>query len=1430
MTGLPSGTIAFLFTDIEGSTRLLEVLRARYADVLADQRTILRESFAKWHGHEVDTQGDAFFVAFTRAGDALRAAIDCQRSLAAWEWPSGVEVRVRMGIHCGEPLVAATGYVGMDVHRAARIAAAGHGGQILLSSTARDLVNDDLPPHVELRDVGSHRLKDLRDEVHLYQVAGEGLLADFPPLMTLASREPPPTPGEAPYRGLQSFDAEDADLFYGREEVVTQLVAQITGSRFAALVGASGSGKSSVVRAGLLPALGREGPTWRIHYLTPTAHPLEALAQAVAGGGPGSQVAALADDLRADARSLSLFLRGNGGRRKRGRTPRVLVIVDQLEEVFTLCRDERERVAFLEALAHASGLDDGPATSPPSADRVSVLVAIRADFYAFLAPFASIRDAAASSQLFLGAMSPEELRRAIEEPARQRGWDFVPGLVDLLLHEVGHEPGALPLLSHALLETWLRRRGTTMTLRSFAESGGVRGAIARTADRTYEQLDDDERRIARDIFLRLTELGEGTQDTRRRVRMEELLSGDANAIARVRQVAGILADARLITVGVDEVEVAHEALIREWPMLREWLNTDRENLRVHRRATDAAREWEVSAFDEAVLYRGTRLNQLRDFVAASPDALNDLEQRFLDASHALADREVAEHEAARRRELEAAEALATAEAQRAAESTRSALRLRRRAVFLAGALGAAALLAVVAVLFAQRASDSAALARQGEARASAAASQAAANLAVADSQRLGSEADAVLLRGGDPDLAALLALKGLHEQYTTQADIALQRALRATSGVLLPKGAATNGFVPLPDGHTLVTASAGSIEFWDIASGKQIDAWTIPDAYQATDGNIRLRISQDGRTLFVKSPRIGDQTCRQCPQAALYELNPGPASIDAPCIEQTRQYAQPMDLAPDGKTLFAQWLSPYGTWSLLAVRLDGCPKTESGVAGLRHFQNDAISPEGSWVATITNPPDAGEATLDVRRVSAPGIIVSTMTVPGVVPDAVFSGDGEQVAMGGTDGILRIFDTRTGKLLQQLGGGLSPIVWERFSPGAQEFLAVYDDGTVRLWDLTTGSVLHIYYPPGGVIRAEFSADGASFFTASADGTVRRWPTAAAGEGFTFRAGAGQAGALAYSSDGALLAVASNRLEVLDARDPEGPPKMSVPGPGIGKVAFGPGEALLAAAASGTTEWNVLEGTPTHTIVTNLAPGASGAGVLAASFSTDGSVALTGSPYTDVVWLSETRGWTRLDHGDLRANVATLSSDGTLVAGWWQGDGEIWIYDVQTATRRSTQTPFGSHSTQPVGLAFSPDGSKLVTGNQDDVVRVWDVRTLTTPLLELQGPTGHITDVAVTPDGADVLAASQDGSVRMWDLTSGHLVRVFAGHDNLAVTGLAVSPDGTTVAIGSADGTVILTPLHLKDLEAQVCGGLSRDLTSQERTAYDITSTEPACPGP
>jgi len=458
----------------------------------------------------------------------------------------------------------------------------------------------------------------------------------------------PPEPGDPPYRGLHYFDEADADHFLGREALTARLAGRLRATRFLAVIGASGSGKSSVVRAGLLPALRRGQPLadgalppdgsdrWLVRVMTPTAHPLDALAAALLPGGEPAAVSALRDQLAATPNTLSDFAAPALGPAH----PRLLLVVDQFEELFTLGRREEERRAFIDNLVTAV-TGDAP---------VLVVIVLRADFYARCAQYDGLRELVSQQQEYIGAMSREELFRVIVLPAARAEWQIQEGLVEQMLDDVGDEPGALPLLSHALLETWQRRRGRTMTLSGYREAGGVHGAIAKTAETVFRRrLSLEQQPIARMIFVRLTELGESadgeTPDTRRRAQFDELITRATDA-PMLEAVLAILVDSRLVMTDIipptetKVVEVAHEALIREWPTLRDWLNADRAGLIRHRRLTADVNDWLALGRDSGALYRGARLEQTLAWTANPPDPLSVVEQEFLDASRTAAEEEV----------------------------------------------------------------------------------------------------------------------------------------------------------------------------------------------------------------------------------------------------------------------------------------------------------------------------------------------------------------------------------------------------------------------------------------------------------------------------------------------------------------------------------------------------------------------------------------------------------------------------------------------------------------------------------------------------------------------------------------------------------------------------------------------------------------------
>jgi CHASE2 domain-containing sensor protein len=452
-----------------------------------------------------------------------------------------------------------------------------------------------------------------------------------------------PRPGICPYRGLRPFEEDDAEFFFGRDADIQRLLEKLKSTSVLAVVGSSGSGKSSLARAGLVPALRRGAlagsEEWEIVTLKPGAHPLDTLAGHVAALGLRSRAADASDELAGDPRTLRLLCAA--------RERPILWFIDQFEEVFTLCRDEGERAQLIANLLHAS-TGGGPSI---------VIATMRADFYPRCAAYPELAQTVSAHQALVGPMDVDGLRQAIEEPALRVGLELEPGLVDTILADVSAQPGALPLLEHALLELWERRRGNVMTLQGYRESGGVEGAVSKRAEAVFDGFSPEQQLIARRAFLRLTQPGEGTEDTRRRAEVAELVTSGRERGA-LEEVIRALVAGRMLTTGGEGggegwVDVSHEALIRGWPRLRGWIDEDRAGLRIHGRVTEATREWIGAGRDDGLLHRGARLVEATEWSSRHAGALNDHEREFLAASTQLAERErqAEEEQRARQREL-----------------------------------------------------------------------------------------------------------------------------------------------------------------------------------------------------------------------------------------------------------------------------------------------------------------------------------------------------------------------------------------------------------------------------------------------------------------------------------------------------------------------------------------------------------------------------------------------------------------------------------------------------------------------------------------------------------------------------------------------------------------------------------------------------------
>ncbi len=962
-------------------------------------------------------------------------------------------------------------------------------------------------------------------------------------------REDAPGLGLCPYKGLNYFDEADADLFVGREELTSLLVERVLTMsssrmsnqlRFLAVVGASGSGKSSLVRAGLVPALrwNKQSIDWQLHILTPTAHPLESLAASLTQENSSmAATATLMDDLERDPRSLQIFAKRKLGAKDGSH---LLLVIDQFEELFALCRSEDERAVFIGNLLTAASEVDGP---------IITLITLRADFYAHCANYIQLREALAKNQEYIGAMSPEELRRAIEEPARRGRWEFEPGLVDLLLHDIGHEPGALPLLSHALLETWQRRRGRMMTLSGYTSSGGVRGAIAETAETVFtDQFTHEQQEIARRIFLRLTELGDETStgDTRRRATFSELILQPEERES-THSVLKALADARLITTSEDTVEVAHEALIREWPTLRGWLEDNREGLRLHHQLTEAAQEWDSLNREPDRLYRGARLTQVQEWAETRAGELNQLEREFLEDSLFWAQQEAAEREAQRQRELEAAQKLAESEKQRAEEQTSFAAQMSKRAMYLTGAFIVALIMAFTALYFGSQARETA-ITAQNDRRLATARELAAAALNNLEA---------------DPERSILLALRSAettrtvhgsilpetvealhhsivaspirltlreHKDWVVSTDFSSDgkylasiekdgttilwnaksgEEIRRFPGSTKPGDAfGTQRLAFSKDGTRLAIADSNFIKIWDVTSGDLIstltghehDVWAVafsPDGRRLAsggfnDGRVRIWDISTGEALILEGHTAAIEGLAFHPNGEWLATASDDFTMkiwDTATGELLRDVADFQDIvasvafSPDGTRLAAASAGvEIRVWDAITVEGDEIFRIEENV-GLVTF-----SPDGTQIAAASGS--------NVKIWDANTAEESRMLIghTGWVLDVVFSPDGRQLATTSFDGTAKVWSITPGQETVAVSGQGIGFAHVAFSPDGTEFATDGVDGSATIWDANTGASKQTYLEhTGRVFAIAFSAKGKLFATAGVDGTINIWDT-------------------------------------------------------------------------------------------------------------------------------------------------------------------------------------------------------------------------------------------------------------------------------------------------------------------------------------------------
>jgi WD40 repeat protein len=1205
-----------------------------------------------------------------------------------------------------------------------------------------------------------------------------------------------------PYRGLARFEAEDERWFFGREDD-TELLAYLAGAPSTVpllLIGPSGAGKSSLLRAGLLPRL-------RSAAADLAADPADVeglivVCDLTVTGVPG--LTAQVDKMAAEATGDALW------------TGRSTVIVDQFEAVFTLCDDEGERTALIDGLC---GL----------ARTGLVVLALRADFYQQAIRYPVLRRAAQERHVVLGPMSAEQVRRAVVEPARLARTEVAAGLVEVLLADLApdtdgsgaHEPGALPMLSHALLAAWQHSRGGTLTVADYLASGGIKDALTQSAERAYESLSPVQQRLARRLFLRLVHVADDLPPSRAAVPLDELLSGIGAGAADVggsgggadaELVLAVFIDERMISVDIGTARLTHDALLAAWPRLRGWIEESADELRMRRRISSGAQAWEETGREEAALWRGSQLAVAREW-GEDPEkraALLPLAGEFVAAS------------------VEAGTARERVERRRTT-------RLRSIVAVLTVLVVAVAGLTAYAFSQRQAATGDEATAIKAEVSAITERNQ-------ADSREAAFVADQ--LRGEDPSAAAQLSLSAYGIAPTPQAAASLLEASGTSSAARIVDSAGPVQWVSLsPDRRLLVAAGAdGTLRLWNAAvpghptlvatleradklhplytvefspngrviaaagAGRVVKLWELSGSDSGGSGNPALRVVPLGQ------PLTG-------PTNTIYSiaLSPGGRLLAAGSADGTVRLwdvADPARATPVGR----------------ALKVPGA----AGSGG--YVESVAFSADGRTLAAGTSV-----KTVWLWNVSRPTAPAAFRGMPlrgpaGLISGVAFSPDGRTLAASSQDNKVWLWSVHAKGGTAGPDGTLAGATdWANavaFSPDGRSLAEGTSDASVLVWNMATRAITATLNQPQPVTSVTW--DGQNRIAASdADGTVALWSLPAPG----LDTGNSPA-SVAYSPDGATLAVGGTSVQLWDVATHRLLVTHSLPPRVIANAtAFSPTGAAVAVALS--------NGTVALLSARTLAPvgkpfiAISGQGAAeSVAFSPTGALLLTGADdgslrLFDVADPARPREVARVhDSGDSVYTVA-FAPDGTTVAAAsidnlvrvWRvtGAGGAGAGGAGEAGLAHLGPALGGLASYAIGLAFSPDSKILAVGSADKTVRLWNVAQPAHPVqigAPLTGPSGYVWAAAFSPDGKTLAVGVTDGTVWMWNVAQPAHPALIATLTGPAadVYSVAFSPSGAQLAATSFEGTVHLWDASPPAARAAICANLGQPLTQAEWSTY------------
>jgi WD40 repeat protein/class 3 adenylate cyclase len=1337
----------FLIADVRGYTKFTQDRGDEAAARLATRFASITESQVEAAGGSViELRGDEALAVFGSPRQALRAAVELQsRFLEESAVDPSMALPVGIGLDAGEAVPVGDGYRGAPLNVAARLCSLASPGEILASQEVVHLARR--VDGARFLDHGAMTLKGIPEPVRVIKIVAEAA---------------------NPYKGLRAFDESDASDFFGREALVETILRRLSepapGSRFLAIVGPSGSGKSSVVRAGVAPAVRRgaltNGTRCPVAVMVPGQDPKAELSAAltgadvtsVTGGDADGALEAVRDALPKDGSEL-------------------LLVVDQFEELFTLVEDEHLRQRFLNDLTKV-------AFDPNS--RLRIIVTMRADFYDKPLLYREFGDLVGARTQTVTGLSAQELERAISGPAERAGVSLEKGLVAQVLSDVNDQPGSLPLLQYALTELFDHRRGTTLTLDAYREVGGVSGALVRRAEALYVGLEQESQDAVRQLFLRLA-ASEEIGITRRRIAQDEILSiGDRETMSAATETFG---RARLLSFdrdpgsGKSTIEVAHEALLVEWPRLRGWLEAASEDIRAQRRLAAAAREWNDEGRDPSFLLSGSRLVQLKAWRESSDVAITQEERDFLEAS-------IEEHQ---RREADE-----EARLERERDLERRSIR-RLRALVAVMALAAIVAGGITVFAFSQQ--------RKAQQQALAAESRELAAAALANLQ-------------ADPELSILLAKEAVDRAGSNGGDLlnnaeeALHRAVGAARIVSSVSG--LGGAVDWSSKGVFVTEgpeNTGTIDIRDVQTGESVQKWhghdvDLNDVAFSRDGSMLATGGDDGK-LAVWDPETQTRLSSYTSKAEVW----GPS------------------FSADGSLVAAAW----GFTGGAAVRIMD-PQTGriiQTIGGIKYPYDTALSPNGRQIA-VTDYQTENVFVFDV----ASGKKLLTLSDHIYASNAVsWSPDGRRLATAAGEGSLIVWDAKTGKPSFELLGHTEGAISVDWSPDSTQLVSGGGDGTAKVWQLRKHGGRELMTLSGAETRsgvvAVFSPDGNQVITGDGAITaVKIWDASVSGDsewgGFPTEELAPVD--LAYLPDGRVIGprgggsvgiwkVGSDRPDKVigPARGPR-LPIIHVESDKAGtKFAVVPNFSHVATVFDlGGEELFHVQG---------------GGEITSLSWRKDGEMLAVGWNAED----SESPGSIRLvdsngekvrdlDLAGRELDEVRFSPDGELLAASANDPpraSRILLWDADTGEEVQTlDDPEGNAG--GVSLAFDEAGDRLAVGEVDGGIQLWNVRSgaKTVSLVGLTGPT---VDVEFSPDGNTIAAAGSDGTIHMFDANTGLEKLVLRGHRYL-VSGVEFSADGTRLASTSPDGTIRIWALDLADLLRIAEENLTRGFTDDECRQY------------